>query len=264
MSTTLQKARLPILAAIAFLLMLPPSLAAQLPVESDPGSAIRTRQDLENLAQQYQQVLESPAYSNAVKELVRSRAERISQRLTRGDFELGDRVVLYVEGEPQLPDTVAVQAGPRITLPLFGDISLYGVLRSELEPHLADALSQFIRNPTVRAQALMRISIQGSVGRPGFYVVPADMLLSETLMVAGGPAQQADLPEIRVERGTQVVMEGVELQEALRQGFTLDQLNLQAGDQVVVPQEGGGFFTNIGVIVGVLSSLTFIVIQLAG
>jgi hypothetical protein len=67
----------------------------------------------------------------------------------------------------------------------------------------------------------------------------------------------------RVPSWTELVMGGEELQEAMRQGLTLDQLNLQAGDQVVLPERGGGFFSNIGLIVGLVSSVTIIIIQLS-
>jgi protein involved in polysaccharide export with SLBB domain len=92
----------------------------------------------------------------------------------------------------------------------------------------------------VRASGLMRLSIQGQVGSPGFYVVPAESLVSEALMVAGGPASQADLDALRIERGSDRLMDGEELQEAMRDGRTLDQLNLQAGDQIVLPAARSG------------------------
>jgi hypothetical protein len=103
-----------------------------------------------------------------------------------------------------------------------------------------------------------------STGQPGFYVVPANMLLSETLMMAGGPAPSSNLQELSIQRGAETVMEGQELQEALRQGLTLDQLNLQAGDQVVLPDQGtGGFFSGLGMVLGVVSSVTFIILRLS-
>ncbi len=237
-----------------------------MPIFSDATNSVRSRQELEELLIQYEEVLGSTVYSEAINEDVRNRANQIRERLSRGDFRLGDAVVLFVEGEIGLPDTVAVQSGPdgpTISLPVFGDVSLDGVLRSEVQDHIAAALGAFIRNPVVRAQGLMRISVQGSVGAPGFYVVPADMLLSETLMVAGGPAANYDLESLRIQRGSDVLMDGEALQEDLRQGRTLDQLNLQAGDQVFLPQAGVGFFSNFGVMLGVVSSLTVAIVQLS-
>jgi protein involved in polysaccharide export with SLBB domain len=151
-----------------------------------------------------------------------------------------------------------------ISLGLFGDIELDGVLRSEVEGHIREALSTYLRNPVVTAQGLMRVSVQGAVGQPGFYVVPADMLLSETLMVAGGPGQNAKLDDLRIERGIETLMEGTDLQEALRAGLSLDQLNMQAGDQVVLPAETpGGIWSRIGIIVGLATSLTLLIVNIS-
>jgi hypothetical protein len=238
-------------------------VSAQVPIESDPGSSMRTRADLEKLLRYYEDALQSPAYSDQVKASLGVEAGRIRARLRDGDFKLGDRILLSVQGEPTLPDTVPVDVGPAITLPLFGEISLEGVLRSEVEAHIAEALSGLIRDPVVRAQGLMRVSVQGAVRLPGFYVVPADMLLSETMMVAGGPAPNAKLEDLRIERGVEMLMEGDELQEALRQGLSLDQLNMQAGDQVVLPQQGTGIFSNVALVVGLLTSVTLVIIQIS-
>lgn len=250
---------------LALLALASTDVQAQSALDIDPTSAVRTRAELESLLERYDQVILSPAYSEAVKQDARERSARIQERLTRGDFMLGDEVVLFVRGEPDLPDTVAVRTGangPMIVLPVFGEIDLHGVLRSEIEPHLSLALSEFIRDPVVRAEGLMRLSVQGTVGQPGFYTVPADMLLSETLMMAGGPGQNANLAELRVERGPSVLYEGEDLQELMRQGRTLDQLNMQAGDQVVLPADGGGFFTNFVAVAGIITSLTFTIFQL--
>ena len=44
----------------------------------------------------------------------------------------------------------------------------------------------------------------------------------------------------------------------MRAGLTLDQLNLQAGDQIVVPERGGGIMGSVGVIVGLAGTLSFV------
>ncbi|MDE3002483.1 MAG: hypothetical protein OXU33_00465 [Gemmatimonadota bacterium] len=86
-------------------------------------------------------------------------------------------------------------------------------------------------------------------------------------MFVGGPAQNAALDELRIERGTEVLLEGPESQEELRRGTTLDQLHLQAGDQLVLPVEdtlGGGWFHNVGVVLGLAGSITLIISHLGG
>jgi hypothetical protein len=236
--------------------------SAQALLETDPGNSVRTRADLERLVAFYDEVLESPAYSDRVKREASLNMERVRARLRDGDFRVGDRIVLTVEGEPSLPDTLAVETGPKVVLPVFGEIPLAGVLRSEIQQHLTTQLSAFIRNPVVRANALMRVSIQGQVGAPGFYVVPAEMLVSDALMVGGGPAVRADLEALRIERGAELLLEGRELQEALREGRTLDQLNLQAGDQIFLPEQGGGLFGGFlgNVMLGVIPAVLIAVL----
>jgi protein involved in polysaccharide export with SLBB domain len=245
---------------LAMLLLMPCGAPAQIPIDADPRGTIRTRAELQLLLEQYQDVLASPAYSEAAKAAIRQNAARVQDRLDNGDFKVGDRIALDVEGETALPDTVTVETGPMITLPLFGDIPLAGVLRSEIEDHLTRELGRFIRNPVVRAEGLLRVSIQGSVGSPGFYVVPANMLLSEALMVAGGPGT-SNLDGLRIERGTERLMEGDDLREAVRQGRTLDQLNLQAGDQIYLPPTSGGIWGRLPMIAGIVGSLSFLLLR---
>jgi protein involved in polysaccharide export with SLBB domain len=93
--------------------------------------------------------------------------------------------------------------------------------------------------------------------------MPAEMLLGEALMVAGGPTTNSNLDEVRIDRGTVRFLEGEALQEAIRNGLTLDQLNLQAGDQIVVPQRpSGGLLGTLGIIAGIAGSLGFLIFQL--
>jgi protein involved in polysaccharide export with SLBB domain len=213
-----------------------------------------SREDLTELLQEYQAALASPAYSGRMKGELQAAAERVQERLAHGDFQPGDRVVLYVQGQPNLPDTVPVEPGPSISLPLFGQISLDGVLRSEISEHLTKELGRMIRDPVVRAQGLMRLSVQGDVGRPGFYTVPTDILVSEALMMAGGPGRDSNLEDLRIERGSKVLYGGQELQTAMRAGRTLDQLSLQAGDQIMLPAKSRsniwGTVLRYGIIIG--------------
>lgn len=242
--------------------------AASQVVQVQPGSAVQTRAELEELLRTYEAAALSPAYSDAAIRDAQMRAVDIRRRLEEGDLRVGDAILIFVEGEPSIPDTVEVQSGPDggpvVVLPTFGSIPLAGVLRSEIEPHIVRELSRQIRAPIVRAEALMRLSIQGAVANPCFCVVPADMLLGQAIMAAGGPAPNAAIDNIRVERGATVLFDGETVREEIRLGRTLDQLSLQAGDQLVVPAQGGGFLSSAGLIVGVVSSLTLIIIQLAG
>lgn len=202
----------------------------------------RTRAELEELLAEMRSVAESPAYSSRLRERARANTRLIRTRLERGDFQVGDRVVLSVEGEEQLSDTLDVRPGPRVEIPSIGNVNLHGVLRSELEERLTEALGNYLQDPRVRARALVRISVQGQVNQPGFYRVPSEMLVSDAIMVAGGPSSSANLEDLRIDRRNRTIWEGDPLQEALVDGHTLDQLSLRAGDQIVVPESSSSGF----------------------
>jgi len=252
-----------IFTAAALLLLGVGAGSAQLPFDTDVGRSELTRDDLERRLAYYEDVLRSPGYSSRVRELARADMERIRVRLTEGDFRPGDRIAPYVQGEENLPDTIGVEVGPIVALPLFGEVDLTGVLRSEIQARLTEHLSGYIREPVVRASGLMRVAVQGQVGQAGFYWVPGDVLIDEVLMLAGGPGGSADMEHMSIERGSEVLMRDEDLQEAIRIGLTLDQLNMQAGDQIVLPERGQGFLTNIGVIAGLLGTVAFAIVQIA-
>lgn len=254
---------LTVLLALA-LLSVPGSASAQLFLTSDPGRSVRTRADLQRLLTEYDAALASPAYSDGVKQSIRVDADRIRSRLRDGDFRVGDRVYVSIQGEINYPDTATVESGPTIALEPFGQISLAGVLRSELTDHLTEELGRFIRAPVVRAQGLMRLSVLGDVGQPGFYTMPAETLLGDVIMMAGGPGANAVLDELRIERAGQALYEEEAVQEALRAGLTLDQLNLEAGDQLFLPTATAGNFLlgTVMPLVGAIASTTFLLFQL--
>ncbi len=214
----------------------PVGLTGQSALEWDGGREQMSRAELESLLERLEQASESSAYSSELRAEARRSADLIRARLEVGDFQVGDRIFLRVQGEETMNDTLTVRAGPSLPIPVVGEIGLQGVLRSELAAHLETELGRFVRNPVVHAEPLIRVSVIGEVLNRGFYLVPADLLVTDVLMLAGGPTPAADLDRLRIERGGQRIWEGESLAQALVQGRTLDQLNLQAGDQIHLPE----------------------------
>jgi protein involved in polysaccharide export with SLBB domain len=162
----------------------------------------------------------------------------IKYRLEHGDFYPGDRIFVKVEqGATGFADTLVVREGKRLDIPQMGEVSLDGVLRSELEGSLSAHLGKYLRSPTVKATPLLRLAIIGAVGRPGFFYTPADMPLSDILMKAGGPTPDADLAKVTVRREGDVIIDESNTATALRGGMSADMLNLQAGDEIRVGRE---------------------------
>lgn len=228
----------------AFLLLMvglvwaPADAVAQVPTEWDAAREHMSRTELEELLERLQQQAGSSAYSGRMRQQAERSVELIRRRLAEGDFQVGDRVILEVEGEPEMSDTLTVRSEKMVRIPVVGDLSLEGVLRSELQETMADHIAEYVRDPTVRTQALIRLSVIGEVGQPGFHVFPADAPITDILMRVGGPGEDANLSSMRIERSGDRIWEGETLETAMVEGRTLDQMNLQAGDRIVVPPGG--------------------------
>lgn len=216
-----------------------------------------TREALEGALSRFESAARSRAYSEELRARARSEAAAIRQRLAEGDFEVGDRVVLSVRGERELSDTFVVALGRVLELPQVGEVSLRGVLHSELETYLAAELDRYIREPVVLARALIRISILGSVTRPGYYLLPAETPVADAIMLVGGPTPDAKVNGFWIERGRDRIWQGEALQVAIREGRTIDELNLRDGDQIVVPKRSVFAPGEIGRTLVVVSSILY-------
>jgi protein involved in polysaccharide export with SLBB domain len=120
-----------------------------------------------------------------------------------------------------------------------------GVLRSEVRDYLTGAIGKYVKNPQVQIQgSYVRLSILGGVGKPGFYTLPADQLVSDAIMSAGGPVGNIELKKTIVRRNGKDVVPRGEVERAVQEGRSLDQLNVHGGDEIVVAASGGNSGTS--------------------
>jgi len=178
------------------------------------------------------------------------------------DFHVGDRIALTIEGPQTFSDTVVVRDGLILRLPNIGDIPMTGVKRSDVESYLTQQIGKFIRNPVIHATPLVRIAILGQVGRPGFYTMPSDVLLSDVVMRAGGPTGNADLSRTVVWRSGQEVISREQVASALTAGMTLDQLHIAPGDEMVVGEKPSSIWGTVLTVIGVTVPLITLLIYL--
>lgn len=218
------------LIAAATLLLMPAALLAQ---GTEPGW-MATRAELESGIQSSERFANSPAYGERSRERAAARAAALRQRLTDGDFRVGDRMLLTVIGTVSLNDTVTVVEGPRIVAQGIGEIPLRGVLRSELTERVTTAIVEVVRNGTVTVRPLVRLGVFGSVVSPGYLAVPAETTVDQLLGLAGGPSAEAAPEKFRLVRGDTVLVAGAAVLEAIAAGRTIVDLQLRDGDLLVV------------------------------
>lgn len=216
-----------------------------------------SREELDEVLSLFENAGRSRAYSPELRARALDEAGALRARLSEGDFRVGDRVVLMVEGEPALSDTFVVASDQTIDIPNVGEVSLKGVLRSELDSRLTDLISRQIHEPVVRARSFVRISFTGEVSSQGYFLLPPETPLTEAIMAVGGLTATASLSKVRVERGREVIWDGKPLQAALRQGLTLGALDMRSGDQVSVGRRSAFAAGEIGrTLLAVVSLIT--------
>ena len=167
-------------------------------------------------------------------------------RLREGDFEVGDAIIATFEGLALTRrDSLVVGAGKVIRmLEPMGDMSLVGVLRSEIEDSVNVRVAKYFRNIVVHVTPLLRLSVSGAVRLPGFYQSRPDTPLSDLIMRVGQD-QTADLRNVTIKRGERVLWSGPDVQSALSEGFTLDRLELDPGDEIIVGSKTTNHWSSI-------------------
>ncbi|NNM04392.1 MAG: hypothetical protein HKO65_04760 [Gemmatimonadetes bacterium] len=216
-----------------------------------------TRAELEESLAWHQAVADSLDEGDGERKKAVDALEYIQARLEYGDFQPGDQILFFVEGEEEFPDTLVVEGGPSVLIPNVGPVSLEGILRSELQDHLLEELAKYIRDPIVRVKPTIRLTMGGNVNQPGFYTFPADLPIGEAIMQAGGPTGEARMSAIKVQREGLLLFGGKETQRAIAQGLTFDQMGLRAGDEVNIPEK---IFTTRRIVTWGIGAVTFLLL----
>lgn len=249
--------RLRLVAPLAALLLAAaaaPALA-QAPEQTPPGEgrALVTRAELEAQA----------ARGGA-------EAQALRERLRVGDFRVGDRIVIRTQQSYTLPepvlealnDTLVVREGQVVRIAGFPDLSVAGVLRSELEERLNAHLRTQLRQGQVYAEVLVQALVSGPVGRPGYQNFAPDMLVADAMMAAGGVGGDADLRRSVIKRNGKEIVSRDSLQAAVRAGATLDRLDFRSGDELAVGERKQRNWYMIAQTAGIALSILGVVLSL--
>ena len=174
--------------------------------------------------------------------------------MTEGDIRAGDEIKVDVLNEIGLSATYTITPARTLTLPAGVEIPMRGVLRSEVQDYLTKEFKRYVINPSITATTYVRISMFGALNKPGFFAAPASTLLSQEIMTdGGGPTNVVRWNKSTIKRGDRVILDGHAFEAALRQGLTLDQLNIQAGDRIdLAAKPAGGLLLQI---LGAMSAL---------
>jgi len=143
----------------------------------------------------------------------------------------GDVARITVWRHPELTGDFVVGSDGTIIHPLFRALRVAGVPFGKVEIDLRQYLTQIDAQPAFNFTPLLRVYVVGQVKQPNSLTVPAGTTVAEAIALAGGPTIDADLPDIRIVRGAQVMS-----LDLTRLDLGVARTTLRSGDQIVVPR----------------------------
>jgi hypothetical protein len=242
------------------MVFMPADVNALQPVEAS-SRQMATRAELSTRLAE----LEKQAADATVKKDVKSRAlvesAEIRRRLADGDFQVGDRFTYTIVIDTVTSDTASVRGGQVASISNLPDVKLKGVLRSELNDLLKAHVNTYVKNANVRSLVLTRVSVLGAVMKPGYYYAPPDRAITELVMLAGGPGTDANLAQMEIRRDNKTTLSAKDSKQAVKEGRTLEQVDIRSGDEVRIPTKKKVNWQAIIQLLLVLSSAVFAFFQ---
>lgn len=156
----------------------------------------------------------------------------------------GDSLQVFVWRNPELTSSVVVRPDGQISMPLVDHMIAVGKTPSQLSRDIEKVLGEFVRQPQVNvivAQAVStysQVKIVGQVARPTSVPFRKGMTVLDALLQAGGLTPFAAGNRSRIVRTvdgrkTEIT---VKLERLLNKGDTAQNVALEPGDLLVVPE----------------------------
>lgn len=126
-----------------------------------------------------------------------------------------------------------------IFMPFVGLIQVANLTPDDAGNLIKQKYERFLSDPFIYIRPLIRVTLRGHVRRPGSYRVDPKSSFWDLMKSADGPLTEADLEKMYVERGGQKVIEN--LLQAFERAYSLSDVGVISGDQIVFPPKGRSF-----------------------
>jgi polysaccharide biosynthesis/export protein len=158
-------------------------------------------------------------------------------------FVPGDIVDVTVSSHMGYDRTITIQPDGRIQFPEVGEIVAAGLTAAQLAARIQEGLNAGLVDPRVTVSLkelnkglLRRVSVLGAVKTQGVFELKEQSTLAELLATAGGPTPVADLHRVTVTRADGSKKVVADLSGAARTGEVSNNLALEPGDLIWVPE----------------------------
>lgn len=165
-----------------------------------------------------------------------------------GEYVLtaGDLVEVSVFEAPELKREARVGARGFVTLSLLGPVQVMGLTTAEAEKRIEDLYrTKYLHDPHVsiyiKEQQGQKVTVVGSVKKPGTYDYPARRRLLDVLALAEGFDDKAGKAvQVRriVDDPNSPTTYVVDMDQLIQQGRTEMNMEIKSGDVVYVPEAG--------------------------
>lgn len=118
-------------------------------------------------------------------------------------LDSGDRVRVFVYGQPNLSRTYSVDDGGFISVPLIGTVRAREITTHELERSIGDLLAaEYVKDPKVSVEIAQYrpFFILGEVRRAGQYPFVNAMTVQSAVAIAGGFSERAHEKSVKLTR----------------------------------------------------------------
>jgi polysaccharide biosynthesis/export protein len=156
----------------------------------------------------------------------------------------GDELQVFVWRDPELTVTVPVRPDGKISTPLVEDMPAVGKSPLMLARDIEKVLSVYVKSPQVNiivtkpASAFSQVKVIGQVLHPAAVPYREGMTVLDAVLAVGGLANFAAgnrTHVVRDEQGKHIQL-AVKLESLMNKGDMSQNLRLQPGDVVVVPE----------------------------
>lgn len=128
-------------------------------------------------------------------------------------LDTGDKLRIFVYGQPNLSRGYTVDHAGKITVPLIGSVHARGKTTRDLQRSIRNRLgAEYVRNPqvTVDIQENRPFFILGEVTNSGAYPYVSGMTVETAVAIAGGYSERASTRSFRITRRVNGFVETIE------------------------------------------------------
>ncbi len=169
----------------------------------------------------------------------------------------GDLIRINVWGDPAMSGEYPIASDGTIQHPIYREIVVTGVPVDALEERVRTLLSRLVATPQFVVQPLVRVAVGGQVRQPNVHLVPANMTISDAIMMSGGVTELGRMEKVRLVRDGRERMLDLTSADMSAVG-----MRVRSGDQIVVLRQRSVLFDIIMPVSSVIAGLGSIAVLL--